>query len=291
MWGMMPKSAAENGGWKPESSEIWPRGDKLKHSPLFYAENKDRFLRQLLIRDVQLLTGRPLVVYFASPFLSSSIRNEDVRRLYEVVRPFEGMEIDLMIETGGGETDATEGLVSMMQKVVKSFRAIVPLRAKSNGTLLCLAAEKILMGPTSELGPIEPSVGYIPASILTSSEYRNIDFALHQKALYAHKQTRALAEKLLQTGAMRGRTRKEIKATIDALCTRNSYPSHGSVINLDEAKILHLNIETINGIDDVWRKIFFLHSFYSYDSELRDISKYFEQETISHSVTGNDPPE
>ena len=76
-------------GWSPTKAEYWPQGPSFdRHSPLFFAENKDRFLRQCLIREIQIKTGRPLVVYFASPYsLDSSISTDDVKSLYEAL-PF-----------------------------------------------------------------------------------------------------------------------------------------------------------------------------------------------------------
>jgi hypothetical protein len=45
----------------------FPRTKSLpRQSPLFWVAEKDRYIRQLLIRDIQAATGRSLVVYFAS---------------------------------------------------------------------------------------------------------------------------------------------------------------------------------------------------------------------------------
>jgi len=38
------------------------------------------------------------------------------------------------------------------------FEAIVPARAKSAATMVCLGSDRILMSPTSELGPVDPQV-------------------------------------------------------------------------------------------------------------------------------------
>lgn len=285
------RAQAEEGAWEAPQNKGWPRDTTiLHHSPLFFAENKDRFLRQLLIRDIQNATQRPLVVYFASPFFRASIRNEDVRRLYEVIEPYKNIPFDLLIETAGGETDATEGIVSLLQKHSPGFRAIVPLRAKSNGTLICLAADEIVMGPTSELGPIEPSVEYVPVSILRHPEYAGKDVRMKLLGEFAYDQTRSLAVKLLTNGMMRDKSKKEIERTVEVLCTRKQFASHGSVISVAEAQEIGLNASSLNNHDDLWKKFFLLHCMYSTDSTLRGVSKYFEQQTFSHSVVGDDPP-
>jgi len=101
----------------PEETESsFPRGiSPPTNSPLYWVENKDRYLRQLLIRDIERETGRPLCVYFASGEMTSQITQEDVGRLYEVIGPYRGMPFDLLIETSGGVTDAAEGLVSLIR--------------------------------------------------------------------------------------------------------------------------------------------------------------------------------
>jgi hypothetical protein len=54
--------------------EKFPRSDSLPiQSPLFWVEQKDRYLRQLLIRDIEALTERRLVVYFANRYENAQI--------------------------------------------------------------------------------------------------------------------------------------------------------------------------------------------------------------------------
>ena len=126
------------------------------HSPVavahFWVGQKDRYLRQLLIRDIEALTERRLVVYYASRFLDAGINQRDCDYFVELFGDVNGDPCDLFIETPGGETDATEGLVHLLRNLAPDLRVIVPSTAKNNGTLLSLAAKEIVMGPSSELG-------------------------------------------------------------------------------------------------------------------------------------------
>jgi hypothetical protein len=45
------------------------------------------------------------------------------------------------------------------------FEVIVPHMAKSAATLICFGASCIHMGPTAELGPVDPQVKYINRDI------------------------------------------------------------------------------------------------------------------------------
>nr|WP_233285292.1 hypothetical protein [Bradyrhizobium acaciae] len=70
----------------------------------------------------------------------------------------ENSPIDLLLNTGGGDVDACEKLVSLIHAKArdKEFRVVVPDLAKSAGTLMALGANKIIMSDASELGMIDP---------------------------------------------------------------------------------------------------------------------------------------
>ena len=156
--------AAEPKSGKKEASETFPRtADLPVQSPLFWVEQKDRYLRQLLIRDIEKLTSRRLVVYFANRYANAQIDARDCIYIAELFGDIKKEEpVDLLLETIGGATDATESLVSLLRNITDNFRVIVADSAKSNGTLLGLASKSIVMGAASELGPIEPLVQGIP---------------------------------------------------------------------------------------------------------------------------------
>ncbi len=218
-------------------TEKFPRSTDLPtQSPQFWVEQKDRYLRQLLIRDIEEMTKRRLVVYFANLFeADAQIDGRDPAFMAELLGDLAGAPADLLIQTPGGGTDATEALVSIIQTLMPDLRAIVPRAAKSNGTLLCLAAKTIVMGPTSELGPIEPHVQGIPATILEQPQVAAQNFALHMAGKYALAQTKSVAKKLLETGMMKGKQQVDIDKTVQCLASRDKYHSHGSAIDHKEA--------------------------------------------------------
>jgi len=67
-------------------------------------------------------------------------------------------KISLFLYTRGGETLAAWSLVNMLRQFCKELEVIVPFKAHSAGTLMCLAADKIVMTKQATLGPIDPSV-------------------------------------------------------------------------------------------------------------------------------------
>ncbi len=71
--------------------------------------------------------------------------------------------LDLLLHTPGGEVAATESLVSYLRSMFSDIRAIVPQLAMSAGTMIALAAQEIVMGKHSSLGPIDPQISGVPA--------------------------------------------------------------------------------------------------------------------------------
>jgi hypothetical protein len=66
--------------------------------------------------------------------------------------------IDLLLYTRGGDVLTPWRLVQLIREYTPEFCVLVPHRAYSAGTLICLGADEIIMGKMGELGPIDPSV-------------------------------------------------------------------------------------------------------------------------------------
>jgi hypothetical protein len=247
--------------------------------------HKDRYLRQLLIRDIQEQTQRNLVVYFTDcDRTTAQIDQSDDVAISELLAPITGQPVDLLLETNGGATDATEKICSLLRQSVPDLRVIVPRRAKSNGTVIALCGTEIIMGQQSELGPIDPSIGGVPAEFVVNApagSFSPIDF---QFAESARKQTRKLASALLMTGMMKANTAAEIEDTIEKLATKNTYHSHGSSIDADEAVLLKLTVKKLQPSDQLWKQIWLLRTMYQHDCGQHGYAKLFEGNSISSAV-------
>ena len=274
------------------SAPQFPRGRGLpSQSPLFWVEQKDRYLRQLLLRDIEEETGRRLVVYFANRHIAGSdIQQRDISYLAEVLGDVVGQPVDMLLETNGGVTDATEALISAVQSTISDLRVVVANAAKSNGTLLALAARSIVMGAMSELGPIEPSLADVPCSILATPQIAATNFPLHMMANYAIQQSRSLATRLLAAGMMVGKPITEVEATVEALASRNRFPSHGSVVDHREAAALGLSVEYLPPDSPLWQRFWLLYCMYDFDSRKGRLLKMFEGRSRSLAIAAPPPP-
>jgi hypothetical protein len=66
--------------------------------------------------------------------------------------------ITLVLQTKGGDTMAAWSIINLIRHFCDNYEVIVPMRAQSAGTLICLGADKIIMTKQAMLGPIDPSV-------------------------------------------------------------------------------------------------------------------------------------
>jgi len=67
-------------------------------------------------------------------------------------------KITLFMHTRGGETSAGWSIANLIRSFCDDFEVIVPARAHSSGTLVCLGANRIVMTKQATLGPVDPSV-------------------------------------------------------------------------------------------------------------------------------------
>jgi len=122
-------------------------------------------VRRKYIIALEQHTGRNVILYAtkwiqagADPSLIS-ITVEDQLGLMEVVHSLDGARgLDLIIHSPGGAPDAAEAMVHYLRSKFSDIRAIVPHAAMSAATMLACAADRIVMGKHSALGPIDPQM-------------------------------------------------------------------------------------------------------------------------------------
>jgi hypothetical protein len=266
----------------------FPRTPDLPaQSSKYWAKEKDRLLRQLLLSDIEEETGRELVVYFSR--LDQAITETDADDLSEVLQGTESKDIDILVHTPGGLVDAVEKFVSILQLLELSYRVIVPSVAKSGGTLIALSAQRILMGANSELGPVDPQ--------MTTPDYRSVPAEYvaaddtQQPILRAIAKANAergknLADRYLRaifaprsetpTKAEQEECRRRIDEVNSKLCSPTGYGSHGAVIDYAEAHALGLPVDWLAPETSLWRRLWLLHCLYDFDTKQGNIGKIFE---------------
>lgn len=137
-------------------------------------ENPIDRVRRKYIKQLSNHTGRNTIVYYSGwlqkPVLSNqgidfSINDNDKNGFMTVVNKLDRTKgLDLILHTPGGGISATESIVHYLKSIFgNDIRAIVPQIAMSAGTMIACSCKSIVMGRQSNLGPIDPQLGYMPA--------------------------------------------------------------------------------------------------------------------------------
>ena len=283
-------------------------------TPLFEAMHAARYSRQTLIREIEEQTNRRLLVYFANirhPL--SGVDSSDIAPFQDLLSDCaKDCDIDLLLQTNGGDIDSAEKMVAMLRNRAASFRLIVTERAKSAGTLMAMAADEIVMSATSELGPIDPQITisqpdgrmiHRPAqSFLDGLEdikqqitdeggvnpayyplLSQLDPALLDLCKKELRHSREFAEKWLKKYMLKSDSSKA-EAIAKKLADVKQYSSHGIVIDHEEAVNLGLKIQYYDSDDELWQRFWRLHLAYEVAAQQTRPAKVFETRKVSIEI-------
>ncbi len=284
---------------------------EFPQTPFYRAVRSDRYSRQDAIRQIQSLTDRQLIVYEANILSSGgSLSEQDIQPFADLLsRVDRGSRVDLMLHTSGGDIDAAEKIVYMCREVASGFRVVVPEYAKSAGTLVALAADSVVMGLTSELGPIDPQLtgpGPGGATFQASAQSfideferikREVDETGSLSPAYFPlldglnlgfigmcrsqvERSKQFAAKWLKRNMLKGNDEKAEQLAAE-LCDASKWLTHGVVIDADQAEKLGLKVAKLPPEDPVWRQIWYLHCCYGVTLRNSVTSKIFESSTVS----------
>lgn len=238
-----------------------------------------------LFSKIEQQTGRSLLAYTViAPVPGTELTTMELPHLYGLISALPAATpIDLMLTTPGGDSNAARMLVEMLRGHGGEFRVIVPQFAMSAGTLIALAGEEIVMGPPSQLGPIDPQIPMMPApgapprltpahaivdgyanfekevnerNELRPADYltaRNFDMPLINMSRKLIGEVTELAEKWLSEGQLRGH---EDWAKKTALALAENRLNHGTPIPAVQASSeYHLNVKQLPSDDPLWAAI------------------------------------
>ena len=207
--------------------------------------------------------------------------------------------ISLFLHTRGGSTLAAWSLVNLIRQFTERLEIIVPAKAHSAGTLMCLGADSIMMTRQATLGPIDPSVNgplnpeipgappqqRAPVSVEAINGY--IAFAKNEAGLSSEEARlgvlRALSDRVhplvlgevyrsrAQIRMLGGRLIKghltdenRIKKVLDFLCSESG--SHDYTIYRQEARD-ELGLRVERPTDETYAIIRDLHRSYSFEMQ------------------------
>jgi len=266
-------------------------------------------------KKIEELLGRPVVTFSTSFVYPVSIEDNDVEMLEGALRMLDlSKGLALMVSSPGGDGEAAERIIRICRSHsgTGEYWAIVAGRAKSAATMVCFGASRILMGPSSELGPVDPQIIYADErgqrrqhsayNLVTSYDSLfsgavttngNIHPFLQQLESYDPREIQRyrevieladdIAVKALKTGMMRSFKEKTIRRKIERFLKPQRTKSHGRPIFQDEAKECGLKIENPDPGSETWDTVRELH-IRSDDYVSHDAAKCIETVRDSFSM-------
>ena len=268
-------------------------------SPLYEAQNAPRYERQKLIQSYQEKYQCRLVVV------------SDMLFSYSIV-PFEEMLFDadskqdlhIILASPGGDGETALRLARQAQARCKKLTVIIPDQAKSAGTLFVLGAHDIYMGPTSDLGPIDPQfliAGTLVAAKAIIAAVEDAEARIQKNPatypLHASLLTDVTAVMVQQARDALARTDDMLKTALACVPERSeddvtklveklqnpligSSKSHGAIISTEDAIALGLPVEKADPDSAQWRDIWYLWMKYA----VLNAARVYEGHTASHVV-------
>ena len=163
---------------------------------------------------------------------------------------------------------ATETIVDYLRKMFgTNFRVIVPQIAMSAGTMIACASKAIVMGKTSNLGPIDPQLNGVPASgVLEEFETAKAEITANPGTIplwsviigkyhptligscrHAVDWSKEIVTEWLETGMFEGEADKKQKAEkiVKMFSSQNDTKNHSRHIHIEDCINVGLVIEKL----------------------------------------------
>jgi hypothetical protein len=254
-----------------------------RQTPLFHAQHAERYARQDLIRAYEERFDCRLVVMVDVIFPYS------VTLLEELIAGADPMQdLHLILDSPGGDGETAVRLVRSAQSRCRELTVIVPNQAKSAGTILVMGSHHILMGPTSDLGPVDPQFQQVDRPGLYSAKdliaavenaeqaiatnpdsyplhvslLADITAVMVQQARSALERTDDLVKEALRSHPER--SPEEVERIAQALKEKlvDLPRDHGAVFNADDARAAGLPVDEADPNGDQWRIVWQLWTKY-----------------------------
>ncbi len=134
-------------------------------TPLYYSEHSDRYDRQHLIQQYEKWFDCRLVV------LIDGIFPESITYFEELVFDASSQQaMHMLLSSPGGDGETAVRLIRSAQARCSELTVVVPTQAKSAATVIALGSHKILKGPTSDLGPVDPLLHFESHGLVSAKD-------------------------------------------------------------------------------------------------------------------------
>jgi len=176
--------------------------------------------------------------------VSRHIDLEDAQTIIAAIKDTpDDMPIDLVVHTPGGLVLAAMQIARAVEAHRAKVTVYVPVYAMSGGTLIALAADEIVLGEFSVLGPIDPQIAGLPAaSIVKARDSKPVGSVFDLTLVLADVAEKALAQ--VKQGAVELLTPRMEQAAAEALAAKlaGGHWTHDYALTAGEARALGLPV-------------------------------------------------
>jgi ClpP class serine protease len=170
---------------------------------------------------------------------------EDAQTIIAAIKDTpEDMPIDFVIHTPGGLVLAAMQIARAVEAHKAKVTVYVPVYAMSGGTLIALAANEIVLGEFSVLGPIDPQIAGLPAaSIVKARDSKPVESVFDLTLVLADVAEKALAQ--VKQGAVELLTPRMERSAAEALAAKltGGHWTHDYALTAQEARALGLPVK------------------------------------------------
>jgi ClpP class serine protease len=154
------------------------------------------------------------------------------------------LPIDIVLHTPGGLVLAAMQIARAVEAHKAKVTVFVPVYAMSGGTLIALAADEIVLGEFSMLGPIDPQIAGLPAaSIVRARQAKPVENVFDLTLVLADMSEKAVSQ--VKRGAVELLTPRLDKASAEALAEKlaGGHWTHDYALTPQEATELGLPVK------------------------------------------------
>lgn len=281
--------------------------DKLVIQKVSEEQHQAHATRRHLYPELEKELGIPVVSFFTSFVYPVAIEDNDADMLEGVLQKCDlSRGFALLLSSPGGSGLAAERIINVCRSYsgTGKYSVIVPGKAKSAATMICLGASKIIMGRTSELGTIDPQIvvkengqvkWFSVYNIIKSyedlfekavKEKGNLQPYLQQLANYDAREieefksalllSEDIAIKTLKTGMLPNLSEKKIRGRIKIFLTPEKVRVHGRPIYAQDAQKCNLKVEVRGPIEEFWRNIYEIYVRLNHYVSTNNVAKCIE---------------
>ncbi len=287
--------------WGQVLTEIQAQDAKLAND----AKSAVDVVRRKYLRHLHKKTGRNVIAYYSGWLTNPGafgidVNDEDKAAFMMAIHGLDKTKgLDLILHTPGGGIAAAESLVDYLRRIFGcDIRAIVPHLAMSAGTMIACTCKSIVMGKQSNLGPIDPQLGGLPAAAVKKEVERAISeikadpdrlqfwqFVLdkyHPTFIGQCEQAVKMAEEFVRDRLLDNMLSDDpnANAKADAIVTGLSdvddNKSHSRHIHIDKCEGLGLKIERLEDDQELQEAVLTVHHCFMHSLSVSGAAKMVE---------------